>query len=521
MQPTDAGEQARHGGVTAGASSAPRVIVMENHDAAFTAWSEAGVRDRVLVHIDAHHDLFCVDDRAQITIANFLSPTLRDGLVRELYWIVPDPSWASPADRAEYLAQLDDVLRGYGDRRARVLVTPQRMTTTILGHPVIVGPLAALAGVQAEVLLDIDTDYLVVDRIYSESDAHRRLPWCWPADLLTRLADIGLRADVVTIPYSVEGGYTPLRWKYLGDELAARIRNDDPVRLEGFDLLRRGMEAAQEQRMDDAERCLADAERLLPADAAPAYALSELHASRQRVDEARAAYRRAVEKDPSYRTPYRQSGLAYLRQGRLADAEAEFQRALAIEPADAAGLFGLAQLALRRQQWADAELLLQRSVAIDAWFVDAHRLLGDVRVEQGRYPEAIDAYNQSIFCALRGRRMLGSAIVTPGEQYRPADPGQGSVYARIGRAYDALGARDEAIKSYRASIAGRHDRAWIRAALVRLLVVNGQWSDAAAHAWPAVRAWWRERSQATTLAATRWRNRARTAWRTRRFAEQR
>ena len=58
---------------------------------------------------------------------------------------------------------------------------------------------------------------------YGEVDEHGALPWCWPDELVSRLRAKRLRAELATIAYSVEAGYTPLRWKYLGDELALRL----------------------------------------------------------------------------------------------------------------------------------------------------------------------------------------------------------------------------------------------------------------------------------------------------------
>lgn len=41
-----------------------------------------------------------------------------------------------------------------------------------------------------------------------------------------------MRWDLATIAYSVEGGYTPIQWKYVGDELAARLRQSGPAALD-------------------------------------------------------------------------------------------------------------------------------------------------------------------------------------------------------------------------------------------------------------------------------------------------
>src|SRR5260370_41990787 len=77
------------------------VHLMENHDGAYYIWREAGVRRKILVHIDAHHDMWWVKDKnaAFVTIANFICPALKKDLVKEVYWVVPDATWDSGRTR--------------------------------------------------------------------------------------------------------------------------------------------------------------------------------------------------------------------------------------------------------------------------------------------------------------------------------------------------------------------------------------------------------------------------------------
>src|SRR5438445_266451 len=60
---------------------------MENHDQAFYVWRDAGVRQRTLVHIDAHPDMWWFD-KGPRTIGNFICTPLRqdlgDGLILRL-----------------------------------------------------------------------------------------------------------------------------------------------------------------------------------------------------------------------------------------------------------------------------------------------------------------------------------------------------------------------------------------------------------------------------------------------------
>jgi len=58
--------------------------MIENHDQAYNIWRDAGVRNRTLVHIDAHHDMSWADDKTTITIVNFIWLALKQALIHEI-----------------------------------------------------------------------------------------------------------------------------------------------------------------------------------------------------------------------------------------------------------------------------------------------------------------------------------------------------------------------------------------------------------------------------------------------------
>src|SRR5262249_44075429 len=201
-----------------------RVILMENHDAAYHVWREARVCQRILVHIDAHHDMWCVKDGTPITIANFIAPALKEDLIREVFWVVPDDSWQTTRTRRPILRHVRAIVKGYPRPSRCLRADDHKISAVVAGKPLHILPLRHLPRIEEKVLLDIDVDYLVIPRVsHGENDRHAPVPWCWPDELLTRLAELGLRSDLATVVYSVEGGYTPLQWKYLGDELALRL----------------------------------------------------------------------------------------------------------------------------------------------------------------------------------------------------------------------------------------------------------------------------------------------------------
>jgi tetratricopeptide (TPR) repeat protein len=488
------------------------VTVMENHDAAYYAWEKAGVKRRVVVHVDAHHDLWFIRDAVPMTIANFLCPALTQNFIREIFWIVPDPTWETAGDRAEIIHQVRALAGKYPGGGRTLSVTDQRVATSLLGRPLTVGPLAALRGFQEPVLLDLDTDYLVLPHVYGESDAHRALPWCWPGELLERLRALGVLTDLVTIAYSVEGGYTPLKWKYLGDELAARLRSDAEA-VEGFERLRRTIVAEGPVRRADALTALLDTDARLAGHPAPHYFLSQFYADDHRFAEARDAYQRAVRLDATYRTQYRNSGFRYFAEKRYDEAEGEHRRGLAIDPDDTAAHFGLGRLAARRRQWPEAEQLLRRALTLDHSFVDTYRALGEVLAGQRRYAEAIDAYEHSLRLSLAGGKTLDSVVATDAAAIRLNDPNHFEVFAQVGQLQARLGQTGEAINSFRLGIAGQHDNPHVRWALSRLYATRREWRASAWHLWhaarlspgelrrPVQRAWHRLKRRARNLRA--------------------
>ena len=205
-----------------------QVHLMENHDRSYLLWHDAAFKNRILVHIDAHHDMWWIDDNRSLTIANFISVALRERIVREVYWVVPDGTWENSAGRKALGGHLKAILTSYPRGSADTRWEYHRVRTSVLGCPLVVCSLDTLPAFSEDVLLDIDTDYLAIPRVsYRTQDVLDPVPWRSPEELTEILRSRSLSTDFVTIAYSVEGGYTPLAWKYLGDELATRLRHPD------------------------------------------------------------------------------------------------------------------------------------------------------------------------------------------------------------------------------------------------------------------------------------------------------
>ena len=83
--------------------SAPHgIFTMENHDNAYYTWKESNLKQKILIHIDAHHDIWFIQKDSQITIANFICKALEEDIVKEVFWIVPDKAWENSKTKNQY-----------------------------------------------------------------------------------------------------------------------------------------------------------------------------------------------------------------------------------------------------------------------------------------------------------------------------------------------------------------------------------------------------------------------------------
>lgn len=286
--------------------------VFENHDEAYHIWRRAGLTGKTLVHLDAHHDMAWLESRGELHIGNYLCQAMKDGIVANVFWIVPDPTWTSAPSRKHLYRIVKRLTKTYPAKRSRVRVGVDRMTMELMDVPVTIGPMASLPHQATDVLLDIDTDFMLIPIVSSlVSDADVERPWIWPDELVSRLHATGIAPAMTTIAYSVDGGYTSLHWKYLGAALAAELEasSHDTARLRsGFGCLREAAAAASRDDLETAEIACKRAEACLPGDAAPVYNLARWYAKSKRVLEARALYSAARDFDPSYATAYNNRG---------------------------------------------------------------------------------------------------------------------------------------------------------------------------------------------------------------------
>jgi Flp pilus assembly protein TadD len=160
---------------------------------------------------------------------------------------------------------------------------------------------------------------------------------------------------------------------------------------------RLGLALKQRGDAKGAERELAIAQEIAPADGANLYNLGLVHAEMGRIEEARGELKRALALMPDAMPG------TYVEYAKIADAVGHAdERDDALRHAEKlpggfeAAEVGRAQLMIMHRDFAGAERLLRAALARDPRNPDEWTLLGMSLVRQGRNDEALEAYRQSL-----------------------------------------------------------------------------------------------------------------------------
>lgn len=185
---------------------------MEDHRGAYFLWRELGLRGQTCLHVDAHLDVSDLKTPScdhsfypEINCGNFLTPALREGIIDALIWVLPGHltqcecllNWTRQELQNWLHLELEDYLS--------LKMEGGRVEGNLLGAPFTVCTSDHLPEIEGPLVLDIDVDYYL--------DPQDNL-WQTPLQLADHLRH--LNPEALTVAYSVEGGYTPVRHRPMG-----------------------------------------------------------------------------------------------------------------------------------------------------------------------------------------------------------------------------------------------------------------------------------------------------------------
>jgi len=314
------------------------ILLMENHNDALSVWKEKGIKDRTLVHVDAHLDAVTIPQKDPleileaksisefnrifevkqnwnltnkdfynlVNIGNYIYAAIRDGLIREFWWVVPDIDFNKTRKWFQkYLKSLAKKDKFYAKE---VLYSNNIVKGKLFNQTLNICNIDALPRFEEEVLLDIDCDYFVYksarQRLFSDI-LDKKKPWIEPKEFVNILKKKDIKMDLITIAHSVEGGFTPIEYKYFGYELrdfCQELLSDNHI-------------PSQEKE-----------------NAGVLFNRSKAEWEKGELNQAVDLYRKALKLDPTFRSYFNNRGFLYEKYNLLNKAFSEYDKILSLDP---------------------------------------------------------------------------------------------------------------------------------------------------------------------------------------------
>jgi len=426
-------------------------FLFENHDEAYFIWKKLGVKNEILIHIDAHLDFDWIHKQSSqnllnvsslsnfkrlltsdipfnlndeegeknfIHIGNYIYPAMQEGLVKTFYWVLPDPIWKGSEQRL-LKSDLACNFRKYHKGDWQMDEKDNFIRFLWADKEMIVLGLDDLPAIKTPVLLDIDVDFLVTRTVFalnSKKELKNRFPWMWPNELVNKIHQ-KLASKVTTIAYSVEGGYTPIAFKFFGDELkeilTGAYSHSDPFYL----LRRRAVEGQLNKDWPSSINPLLEAQKLRPEEASVAWALAESYWALGDKAKATNNHKLAKELDPSYASEFNSYGIRLEMLKKRKEALKEFEKMTELDPLDPRMKCNAAWQHLSYKRFEEALKLFEEAFVLDNSCGDAHLGLGFIWMQQKKFEKASQAFEKAIQYKTQNRAVhywLGSTLAKQG-----------------------------------------------------------------------------------------------------------
>lgn len=446
----------------------PNIFTIEDHNEAYGIWRKNCLKDKTLIHIDAHIDFatfphnnpLCLLESRSLqelntlvkstesfnpspnpkdtkpNMGNYIYPAIKEGMVKKFYWVVPDDFLNTEKKLRFWKRQISQIVKNLSPSYTPIISNNKFITARFYDTEVTICALENLPQISDYVLLDIDVDFLLTDfqSRYSPILLHmkKRLPWMWPDELAGILKGKKIKSDVITIAYSVKGYFTPLEFKYLGDELKIFLNDNnlDADTMRFIEYRKKAVISKYSGRLDEAKQYMDEAVKIFPQEPSIYYNLAQLQYQKGKFDEAKQFYQKTISLDGSYRTRYNNLGEIFNQLGlgnpmeheykkllildpdsscahsgmgevlfiknRVKDARREFERALFLEPQNNRAKFMLSVICVKERRYQEAILTLKAIIDNEIGYADAYLALGRLHTKQGPIDEAIRNFNLCI-----------------------------------------------------------------------------------------------------------------------------
>lgn len=392
------------------------IFLFEDHCESYLHWKDAGLKDLCVVHVDAHLDVadegLTKDTLEKLAACktstemeeyrknedilwggfhpgNYLYPAMKDGTVSRLVWVIPEHL----TGRNEFLAWAREHLQEWMELTLSDYDSlhneGNRIAGKLAGFDFEICFLKDLDCSSDNIVWDIDTDYLIDNYDYA---------WKSPMELVESLKKKAPNPKMITIAYSVNGGYLSPEQKYLGDMVKLAIEEGIPADMtENYNHILKGDNIISDYRelsrysdinsgsSSPGSSVLQNGREDSPTSTAKDYDTAAYH------------FRKAAE--TSLFKPYmdlRMSNI-YREQGDEEKAKEFREKAAKQRPDLILPTYDIAMIHFRRREYDKALVLLdQTKEADEIHFLMSHFLSGVIHQKQNKYEEALEQWEKIV-----------------------------------------------------------------------------------------------------------------------------
>src|SRR3989338_7426657 len=395
------------------------IFLMENHNDALSEWRKSGQKDRILVHVDTHFDFAWITDRDPLEmlnvkslsdfkeiakknpfwnfsgrkkdelthIGNYIYPAIKENIVREFFWVVPDSLFRSRRKLMGLKSEIDEIIKLNPEEKGRLLWQGDYLVSNICNIQLTICRLKDLPRFEEDVLLDIDVDYFI----------DNENAWLYPDAFIQILKEKGLKSDLITIAYSVEGGFTPVEYKFIGDYLNYLFNSHVDKQFEkAVSLIIKAIDSKSAKLHKESLQLLKEADTFYPNYANVYFHLSDVSYEMGFKKEALDYYKKAVSHDPSYRTLYNNRGPSLEDKGKLKEADVEYRKILELDTNNPHFLVRLGNIHRKQKRWDEAMLNYNKALNLDPNNEDAIRNIGYIHVIKKELDSGIKMFNKAL-----------------------------------------------------------------------------------------------------------------------------
>jgi tetratricopeptide (TPR) repeat protein len=341
-----------------------KITLIEDHHQALDIWRRLKFKNLPLVHLDSHIDFgfyqakpihqafkeaknlkdlkrqlertllyqrYKDDLEAQLNIGNYIYPAMRDRIVDRFFWVIPGKREKFKSNKNNLKRLIKSIKSKESYQDTKIKITDNKISTKLYGRNFQTGDIFSIQKIEKPLLLDIDVDFLVFDSIRNTSltkEIGKRKPWIYPDRLAELIKDKFPQVTYTTISYSVNGGFTPIEYKFFGDEICLRLTKGSlsPVLERLLSLRNKAIDAYFKNELKSSQAKFKEAliilERSKDLDAAfKSHFFSHLYFWLFKINwellskkSAKEYYRKAIEKDLTYRTKDNNTGWLYLKK---------------------------------------------------------------------------------------------------------------------------------------------------------------------------------------------------------------